>query len=117
MNTIFRSNQIEGTITAKNEVYTIRDNFTMKHLVLSNVILHAGQKTRGHHHNGQEEVYFFVSGIGRMTINDYRIEVGMGDVIIVPDGLFHRVENTGDSDLVFNTVYNKVDKSTTIYAA
>lgn len=113
---IYRNNEIQGTITAQNDVYTICDKLDLNHLILSKVILHKGQKTRGHIHKGQEEIYFFLYGSGIMIVGDLEFTVGMGDVIIVPDGEFHKVENTGYSDLIFNTVYNKVDKPSTVYA-
>ena len=52
--------------------------------------------TTGHAHVGQEEIYNFVKGSGRMEMIDlngskYDIPFKEGDVILIPDGWFHRV--------------------------
>jgi len=112
----FINNEIDGELRAQNEVYTVRDNLSMDKLILSQTILHKGKETRGHHHAGQEEVYFFIFGRGRMILADEELYVTAGDVVIIPDGQFHRVINDGESDLVFNTVYNRLEQPTTVYA-
>lgn len=53
---------IGGEVVKDNETYLLKDNKTLKNLVLSSTKLYRGQQTRGHRHQGQEEVYFFVSG-------------------------------------------------------
>lgn len=100
------TNNIGGDIIKANSVYTLRDNKTLKNLVLSQTILHVNQNTNGHYHEGQEEVYFFMYGKGMMTVGDEQFDVQGGDIILIPDGLFHKVFNTGESDLVFNCVFD-----------
>ena len=95
-----------GEVIKDNETYLLTDNKTLNNLVLSSTHLHTGQSTRGHSHPGQEEVYFFASGAGEMTVGDQTFEVAAGSVILIPDGLFHRVTNTGPYDLVFNCVFD-----------
>jgi oxalate decarboxylase/phosphoglucose isomerase-like protein (cupin superfamily) len=68
--------------------------------------LYRGQSTRGHSHAGQEEVYFFVQGTGIMMVDEQRFRVNDGDIILIPDGAFHRVINDGEMDLVFNCVFD-----------
>lgn len=120
---IFHNNQIEAEIQSANHVYTVRDYKKLNNLVLSSVVLHSTHSTRGHTHKGQEEVYFFVFGTGKIEVSnkdlfvdDQEYNVSAGDIIVIPDGVFHRVHNTGETDLVFHTVYNKLKESTTIYA-
>lgn len=100
------TNNIGGDIIKATSVYTLRDNKTLKNLVLSQTILHVNQNTNGHYHEGQEEVYFFVYGKGTMIVGDDTFEVQGGDIILIPDGLFHKVFNTGESDLIFNCVFD-----------
>ena len=100
------SYNIGGDIIKANSVYTLRDNKTLKNLVLSQTILHVSQNTNGHYHHGQEEVYFFVHGVGKMQVGDEKFDVQGGDIVLIPDGLFHKVWNTGESDLVFNCVFD-----------
>lgn len=100
---------IGGEIVKDNETYQLRDNKTLKNLVLSSTKLYKGQSTRGHRHPGQEEVYFFVQGWGKMIVGnetDDLFEVCPGDIILIPDGAFHRVINDGDMHLIFNCVFD-----------
>ena len=99
---------IGGEVIKDNEVYRLTDNRTLNNLVLSQTVLHRGQQTRGHRHQGQEEVYFFVRGLGKMIVGDEDSEpftVSSGTVVLIPDGAFHRVINADDMDLVFNCVF------------
>jgi oxalate decarboxylase/phosphoglucose isomerase-like protein (cupin superfamily) len=100
---------IGGEIVKDNETYLLRDNRTLNRLVLSSTKLYRGQQTRGHRHAGQEEVYFFVQGWGKMIVGEETSEpfdVGPGDIVLIPDGAFHRVINDGDMNLVFNCVFD-----------
>jgi len=101
----YRSTDIGGSVVKDTEVYRLRDNTVLKNLVLSQTILHVGQQTNGHFHSGQEEVYFFVYGLGRMIVGDREFDVEGGDIVLIPEGDFHKVFNTGDSDLIFNCVF------------
>lgn len=100
---------VGGEVVKDNETYLLRDNKTLKNLVLSSTKLYVGQSTRGHRHAGQEEVYFFVQGSGLMIVGDETDEpfaVGAGDIVLIPDGAFHRVINNGEMNLIFNCVFD-----------
>ena len=100
---------IGGEIVKDTEVYQLKDNKTLKNLVLSSTKLYRGQQTRGHRHPGQEEVYFFVQGYGKMIVGEETSEpfnVSQGDVVLIPDGAFHRVINDGEMNLLFNCVFD-----------
>jgi oxalate decarboxylase/phosphoglucose isomerase-like protein (cupin superfamily) len=100
---------IGGEVVKDNETYLLKDNKTLKNLVLSSTRLYRGQATRGHSHEGQEEVYFFVQGTGRMIVGNEESEsfaVSPGDVVLIPDGAFHRVINDGEMNLTFNCVFD-----------
>lgn len=99
------TNNIGGRVIKANAVYTLVDNTDLENLVLSQTILHVNQNTNGHYHEGQEEVYFFMYGKGRMIVGEEEFEVEAGDIVLIPNGLFHKVFNTGWSDLVFNCVF------------
>ena len=96
---------IGGEVVKDNETYLLRDNTTLKNLVVSSTLLHSEKSTRGHKHEGQEEVYYFVYGYGEMEIDDKRFVVKTGDVILIEDGVFHRVHNTSSGDLYFVCVF------------
>jgi oxalate decarboxylase/phosphoglucose isomerase-like protein (cupin superfamily) len=100
---------IGGEVVKDNETYLLKDNKTLKNLVLSSTKLYRNQSTRGHRHPGQEEVYFFVQGSGKMIVGEETSEpfnVNPGDVVLIPDGAFHRVINDGEMNLVFNCVFD-----------
>ena len=100
---------IGGEVVKDNETYLLKDNKTLKNLVLSSTLLYREQQTRGHRHPGQEEVYIFVQGRGKMVVGDETDEpfaVSAGDIVLIPDGAFHRVINDGDVNLLFNCVFD-----------
>ena len=98
---------IGGEVVKDNETYLLKDNKTLKNLVLSSTDLKPGQSTRGHSHAGQEEVYYFVSGVGEMELDDKRLAVQGGDVVLIEDGVFHRVHNKSKShELYFVCVFD-----------
>ena len=100
---------IGGEVVKDTEVYFLRDNKDLNNLVLSSTKLYRNQQTRGHRHAGQEEVYFFIAGTGRMIVGeetDAPFSVQAGDIVLIPDGAFHRVINDGDTNLIFNCVFD-----------
>lgn len=99
-------NDIEGEIVKDNETYTLRDNKTLKNLVVSSTTLHPGMHTRGHAHPGQEEVYYFVHGSGYMELGEELYPVRPGSVFLIPDGAFHKVYNNTDQELYFVCVFD-----------
>ena len=86
--------EIGGVVIRDNENYVVEDNRFLKNMVLSKTTLHPGKDTSGHSHPGLEEVYFFKKGCGIMQLNDEFFEVSEGDVVLIPDGAFHKVYNS-----------------------
>lgn len=110
-------NDINGKIIRDNETYIVEDNTFLNNLVLSKTTLHPGKETTGHSHAGLEEVYFFIKGTGRMVlktdIEEKHLSVNEGDVVLIPDGAFHKVFNTYDGvteDLEFVCVFQKYER-------
>ncbi len=101
----YNIHDIGGEVVKDNETYLLKDNRTLNNLVLSSTKLYRGQATRGHAHAGQEEVYFFVQGTGMMIVDQEKFRVNAGDIILIPDGAFHRVVNDGEQNLTFNCVF------------
>lgn len=94
-----------GKVIKDNETYTLKDNTLLKNLVVSSTDLKPGKSTNGHSHPGQEEVYFFVKGSGTMYLNDVPRYVQAGDVVLIEDGVHHRV-STGPEGLYFVCVFD-----------
>ncbi len=104
-----RIDDIGGEIAKKDIRYVVRDNTSLKNLVLSSTRLQPGYSTTGHKHSGQEEVYYFVEGTGTIelaqknTINTLRVKPG--DVVLIEDGVFHRV-HAGADEMYFVCVFD-----------
>ena len=84
---------IGGDVIKDNETYILKDNKTLNNLVLSSTDLKPGKSTTGHAHSGQEEVYYFVKGEGKMELispNAEKIthDVKPGSIILIQDGFF-----------------------------
>jgi quercetin dioxygenase-like cupin family protein len=82
---------IGGEVVKEDDRYKVIDNKTLNNLVVSSTNLYAGKSTSGHSHAGQEEVYYFVQGSGKMELDEETINVNKGDVVLIEDGVFHRV--------------------------
>jgi len=101
------TNDIGGTIVKQNDTYTVIDNTHLNGLVVSKTILHPNHSTSGHSHAGQEEVYQFVYGTGKMEVGTSMFDVHAGDIILIPDGEFHKVHNDSSlEDLTFICVFD-----------
>lgn len=98
--------EVGGEIVKQDERYVVRDNKTLKNLILSSTRLNPGKQTTGHRHEGQEEVYLFVEGTGEMLLDDNRFSVKAGDTVLIEDGVFHRVYNTSNAELYFVCVFD-----------
>ena len=97
---------IGGNIAKEDHRYVVTDNTYLKNLVLSKTSLQAQKETTGHRHPGQEEVYTFINGEGRMEVDYLEFPVKAGNVVLIPDGAFHKVKNTGDYVLEFICVFD-----------
>lgn len=98
---------INGKIVKNNATYKVIDNDQLNNLVVSKTILHPGKCTSGHSHAGQEEVYQFVHGHGKMQLDENTFAVGPNDVVLIEDGVFHKVFNDSNiEDLVFVCVFD-----------
>ena len=102
-----RNDTLDGKIVKKNETYTVIDNTSLQNLVVSKTILHPTKTTTGHKHPGQEEVYHFIHGYGKMKVGKSTFSVKAGDIVLIPDGYFHKVFNDSDvEDCVFICVFD-----------
>ena len=98
----YNIHDIGGEVVKENDTYTVIDNTDLNGLVLSKTILHPGKSTTGHSHPGQEEVYHFTGGYGIMEVDANEVAVMPGDIVLIPDGAFHKVQNTSTfDDLIF----------------
>lgn len=109
--------ELGGKIIRDNETYIVEDNTFLNNLVLSKTTLHPNKETMGHSHAGLEEIYFFIKGSGKMLLKtdteETKLSVKSGDVVLIPDGAFHKVFNTDEGvteDLEFVCVFQKYER-------
>ena len=97
----------DSKVIHSNETYDVIDNTNLNNLIVSKTILHPGKETGGHNHSGQEEVYIFMRGSGKMIVGSETYIVKEGSVVLIPDGDFHIVWNTEEEgDLEFICVFD-----------
>jgi quercetin dioxygenase-like cupin family protein len=51
-----------------------------------------------HSHDGYEETIYGLAGVLTWTVDGSPTEVGPGQVVVIPRGVVHHFENTGDAD-------------------
>ena len=94
---------VGGVVVKEDERYKVADNTALNNLVLSSTDLNPGHSTSGHKHDGQEEVYLFIKGNGKMCLtypdgNKNEFVVNKGDIILIEDGVHHKVSNTSKDE-------------------
>jgi len=65
-----------------------------------------GRKMRIHKHLNNDELIFIHKGEGTLTLDEESIEVKTGDVVFVPRGTWHGLDNTGKEDLLMTFQYS-----------
>ena len=59
-----------------------------------------GRKMRVHKHLNNDELIFIHKGEGTLTLDEEIIKVKIGDVVFVPRGIWHGLDNTGAENLL-----------------
>jgi len=98
----------KGNRIKDDERYRLTD-CNLGGLTVSMTELHVGQETKGHFHDDEDEVYQFISGVGRMQLGDdpdSAFPTASGMIVLVKAGDFHKLFNDGDTDLVCWCVFN-----------
>ena len=65
-----------------------------------------GRKMRIHKHLNNDELIFIHKGQGTLTLDEESIEVKTGDVVFVPRGTWHGLDNTGKENLLMVFQYS-----------
>lgn len=105
-NLIHQLPTIGGDIIRDTELYTVTDNSVLSSLIVSTTILY-GKKTIGHRHKGIDEVYIILDGVGEIELDGEILPIKEGTLIILPEGIFHRLWNKGKDPLVALCVFQK----------
>jgi len=91
-----------GTTTA----YSFFTKATTSKLVFRKRVLHPGSSI-GYHLQKEEEIYYILSGVGEMTMNNEKFTVQAGDAILTLPGSSHGLKQSGKDDLVILIDYQK----------
>jgi quercetin dioxygenase-like cupin family protein len=65
-----------------------------------------GRKMRVHKHLNNDELIFIHKGEGTLTLDEQTTEVKTGDVVFVPRGIWHGLDNTGKENLLMAFQYS-----------
>ncbi len=95
----------------KAEPFTTKDGSEIRELLayrnscirnqsLAEATIAVGTSTQEHYHIKSEEIYYILSGKGRMKIENEFREVGPLDTVAIPPGQRHKLWNTGTVPLV-----------------
>ena len=77
------------------------DELYGKGRLFNRMILAPGNSIGEHKHEGDNEIFYFLSGTGEYNDNGTIVQVGPGDTTICNDGELHGLVNTGDVPLEF----------------
>jgi oxalate decarboxylase/phosphoglucose isomerase-like protein (cupin superfamily) len=58
-----------------------------------------GRKMRVHKHLNNDELIFIHKGEGTLTLGESTYQVKTGDVVFIPRGVWHGLDNTSEQDL------------------
>jgi len=78
-----------------------RANTAISSVSLAHATVAAGTETVWHRLNGTDEIYFILSGHGRVWVGDESLEVGPGDTVWIPAGVGQKIRNLGLAPLTF----------------
>lgn len=81
-----------------------------KNLKMGYTIVYPTGRTTGHVHDDMEEVYFILSGKGKMVVGDDEFPIRGGDAFYIPLGAYHVTYNTGIDPLKILWVTGRLEK-------
>lgn len=81
---------IEHDIRPWGEYFVLEDTPSQK---VKRVIVKPGGRLSYQYHHKRSEVWTIVSGVGRVTLDGNLQDFKLGEVIKIPQGMKHRIEN------------------------
>ena len=64
-------------------------------------ILPTGRSFRAHYHEDMQEVFVIVKGNARISVDKDKAQIGPGDVVVIPEGGVHKMENIGEETVEY----------------
>lgn len=78
--------------------YVIHDEKSYK---IKRIEVDTGQRLSYQYHKKRSEVWTIIQGVGTVTLNGQVKEFSSGDVISIPQGMKHRIENKHEEKIIF----------------
>lgn len=88
--------QIDHRPWGKYEILLDADNVKVKRITVD-----PGGKLSYQYHHKRSETWILIEGTGHFTLNDNVQICTVGDVLQIPQGAKHRIENTGEQPIIF----------------
>lgn len=63
-------------------------------------VIDPGSASNPHHHDRQEEVFYCLSGTGRIRVGEETFDVRPGSCVFVPPGALHQLVNTDSEEVL-----------------
>jgi mannose-6-phosphate isomerase-like protein (cupin superfamily) len=67
--------------------------------VMTRVEIGPGTRTNAHTHTNEEQTYYILEGAGILYADDVAYPISAQTAIVIPAGVKHALENTGDTSL------------------
>lgn len=99
-----RENMRSGRGTVAIKHLFKQDELTGKARLVAEITIPAGGSIGFHLHDQEEEIYYIISGQGKVLDQDETKTVGPGDAVLTGGGKGHAVENAGVEPLVMMAV-------------
>ena len=87
--------------TEMHKILNSAEELYGKGRMFNHMILAPGNSIGEHRHEGDNEIFYFLSGTGEYNDNGTKVQVCPGDTTICSDGEMHGLVNTGDEPLKF----------------
>lgn len=100
----FRERMRDGRGTVAIKHIFKETELTGKARLLAEITIPPGGSIGFHQHDQEEEIFYFLSGQGRVNDQGTIKEVGPGDAVLTGGGNGHSVENISSEPLVFLAV-------------
>ena len=88
-------------LTEMRKILNDVDEMFGKGRLFNHMILQPGNSIGEHTHTGDNEIFYFLSGVGEYNDNGDIVEVHPGDTAVCKDGEHHALVNTGKEPLEF----------------
>jgi len=75
-------------------------NSALERLSIAKITIPPHTSVEKHYHLQSEEVYQIIDGEGAMLLGKETRKVGPGEVVPIPPGTWHSIDNQSDQDLV-----------------